>query len=810
MLITAAVENTLFHFDKPFSYSVPSQLENVVLPGVRVLVPFGRGDKNRVALVLSVENIHNEESAKLKHITKILDKRPIISAEMLELVSWIKERYFCTLFEAAKLMIPSGLGYRIKNSYILSDNVNAENFCGVQKQIVSLLYSAVKSVAFEFIEKQLGITENCPDFISLLENGTVLKINKATAKVQDAFAKMLRAVPDFDEKLTTKQAEAYKALCEVGTVSEKEFSYFTGVSSAVIKKLCEKGAAEAFECEVYRKPEILDIKEHKDDFVLSEEQQSVFENLKKDFDTKKTSCALLHGVTGSGKTSVFMKLMQHAHNCDRGIIVMVPEISLTAQTIRQFAAVFGDTVAVFHSKLSLGERLDEWKRVKRGDAKIVVGTRSAVFAPVNNLGLIVIDEEQEHTYKSESSPRYDAREVAMKRCAENSALCLMSSATPSVEAYHAAKSGKFPLYKLEKRFGQAELPDVSLIDLNNEHMQGADMLISPTLRTCLKENYDAGKQSIILLNRRGYHTFIGCKDCGEVASCPHCSISLTFHEANGRLMCHYCGYSTKFNDLCTSCGSSYIQFKGAGTQRAVQELAEFMPQAKTLRIDTDSTSGKYSLEKMLSAFGKGDYDIMIGTQMVAKGLDFENVTLVGVISADLMLFSDDFRSNERTFDLLTQVVGRAGRRTAKGEALIQTYYPENEFLSLAAMQNYEGFFETEIAFRKAMMYPPFVDICVVGFVSTSEKKVCFSANGFMHELRATAKEEYKELPMRVLQPAPAAVAKISGKYRYKIIIKCRNNAKFRQMISSLLNKFALDKRNQGVSVYAAVNPYNIL
>lgn len=808
MLIKTAVENTLYHFDKPFSYSVPIQFEEVVKAGMRVLVPFGRGDTNRVALVLSVENESDE--SKLKPIIKILDKKPVLNEEMLSLAYWIKERYFCTLFESAKLMIPSGLGYKIKNSYILSDNVDVTDFYGIQRQVVDLLYSTVKSVPFEFIEKNLGITEMAPEFTSLLENGVVLKINKASAKVQDAFAKMLRAVPDFEEKLTKKQQEAYRALCEVGTVSEKEFSYFTGVSNAVIKKLCEKGAVEAFECEVYRKPEVLAVEESENKLVLSEEQQVVFEGIKQDFDDKKTSCVLLHGVTGSGKTSVFMKLMQYVYSRDKGIIVMVPEISLTAQTIRQFAAVFGDTVAVFHSKLSLGERLDEWKRVKRGDAKIVVGTRSAVFAPVNNLGLIVIDEEQEHTYKSESSPRYDAREIAMKRCAENSALCLMSSATPSVEAYHAAISNKFPLYKLEKRFGQAELPDVSLIDLNHEQLQGADMLISPTLRTCLKENYDNGKQSIILLNRRGYHTFVGCKECGEVASCPHCSISLTFHEANGRLMCHYCGYSAKFNDLCQSCGSSYIQFKGAGTQRAVQELAEFIPEAKTLRIDTDSTSGKYSLEKMLKAFGKGDYDIMIGTQMVAKGLDFENVTLVGVISADLMLFSDDFRSNERTFDLLTQVVGRAGRRAVKGEALIQTYYPENEFLSLAAMQDYEGFFESEIAFRKAMMYPPFVDICVIGFVSTSEKNVRFSSNCFMHDLRAIAKEEYQDLPMRVLQPAPAAVAKISGKFRYKIIIKCRNTVKFREMVSSLLKSFSMDKKNQGVSIYAAVNPYNIL
>ncbi|WP_099204330.1 replication restart helicase PriA [Scatolibacter rhodanostii] len=812
MWVETAVENTLYHFDKPFTYSVPHELEAEIKLGVRVLVPFGRGNIGRVGLVLSVsENAEEKPNAAMKSILQLLDKVPVLDAEMIQLVFWLRERYFCTLFEAAKLMIPAGFGYRLKNSYILKDGFeNLENYSGIQKQVLSLLYETVKSVPFDVVAKTLGITESCPEFVDLLQKGIILRVNKASTKIKDAFSKMVRAVPDFSGKLSPRQAELYQTLLEVGTVSEKEICYFTGASMAVLKALAEKGAAERFGYEVYRRPEMGECEQINSDICLSPEQQQAYDGLKSEFDKEKSACALLYGVTGSGKTSVFMKLMQHVYAMGRGIIVMVPEISLTTQTIRQFSALFGEAVAVFHSKLSLGERLDEWKRVKRGEAKIVVGTRSAVFAPIQNLGLIVMDEEQEHTYKSESAPRYDAREVAIKRCAENKGLCLFSSATPSIESYYATQTGRFSLYKLTSRFGEAEMPEVALIDLNKEEMATAGTLISPTLSACLQENFDKHKQSIILLNRRGYHTFIACKECGEVASCPHCSISLTYHAANGRLMCHYCGYSVKFKDICPSCGSEYVQFRGSGTQKAEEELAKCLPDAKILRIDTDSTAGKYSLENKLDEFRKGDYDVMVGTQMVAKGLDFENVTLVGVLSADLMLFSDDFRSNEQTFDLLTQVVGRAGRRSSKGEALIQTYYPENEYLALAAQQDYEGFYEAEIAFRKALLYPPFVDICVTGFTGINEKRVRQAAQRFLQTLSELAKEQYPSLPLRVLQPAPAAVAKVSEKYRYKILIKCKNTVKFREMMTNLLKNFALDKKNTGVTVYAATNPYHVL
>lgn len=454
--------------------------------------------------------------------------------------------------------------------------------------------------------------------------------------------------------------------------------------------------------------------------------------------------------------------------------------------------------------------MDEWKRVRRGEASIVVGTRSAVFAPVQRLGLIVIDEEQEHTYKSESSPRYDAREVARYRCWKEGAFCLLSSATPSVETCRLAKEGKYGFHRLEARYGSAQMPRVDLVDMNFDGLPGNGHAVGETLASALTENYWQGKQSIVLLNRRGYHTFATCTSCHEPVKCPNCSISLTYHSVNHRLMCHYCGYSVPFSTQCPSCGSDSVSFRGLGTQRAEEQLQELLPEARILRVDTDSMAARFSLEKKLDQFARGEYDVMVGTQMVAKGLDFENVTLVGVLSADQSLYSDDFRSNERTFDLLTQVVGRAGRGKYPGTAIIQTYAPENPVLHFAAQQDYFGFYEQEIAYRQALLYPPFVDLLVVGFVGAQEQLTRAAAFAFLQLLEEIASGEYPELPLRVLRPSPAAVARIGGKYRYKIIIKCRNTPKLRQMASRLLTTFAGLREYQQVTAYADANPIRIL
>ncbi len=806
-----AVENAVYHFDKPFTYLIPKSLEAAVKPGMRVTVPFGAGNKPRIAVVFSADAAAVEGA---KEIAEILDKEPVLSESMLRLAKWMKNRYYCTLYDAAKTMIPAGLNFKFKNSYILNDefkDFDKEAYGDTSWGIINLLRKAGKSIAFEKLSKELGITDDNPDFQKLLLEKIVLKVNIAAQKIGDAHARMVRPISDFTEPLTPRQQSVYNVLMDAGAVSEKELRYFTGASAQLIKKLTEKGAAEVFEYEIYRRPKsFLDVSPNEEEIVLSEQQEKVYAELENEYLKATFSTSLLYGVTGSGKTSVYMKLIQRVYNDGKTIIIMVPEISLTSQTINLFSERFGDNIAVFHSGLSLGERADEWKRVKRGDARIVIGTRSAVFAPVQNLGLIVMDEEQEHSYKSESSPRYDAREVARWRCANENAMCLLSSATPSVESFYMSQSGRYSFHELPERFGEAEIPDVELVDMGVADTIGSDSSISVPLYEAIRDNIEKKHQSIILLNRRGYHHFATCKSCREVMMCPNCSISLTYHSANNRLMCHYCGASIKLPVKCPKCGGADVAFRGPGTQRVEEELQMIFPEARILRVDTDSMSGKFSFEKKLEEFSKGEYDIMVGTQMVAKGLDFENVTLVGVISADNILFSDDFRGNERTFDLLTQVVGRAGRGRHEGTAMIQTYVPENPYLSLAAQQDYFGFYEREIQYRKALLYPPFSDILVIGFVGEKEADVRNAANFFVTTLMETAENEHPNMPLRILSASPAAIARVSNKFRYKTIIKCRSTEEFRKMISDLLISFGKNKTHSNVTAYADTNPYTIL
>ena len=619
---------------------------------------------------------------------------------------------------------------------------------------------------------------------------------------------MVCAVPDFSGKLTPKQQSAFDTLCAIGTVTVRELSYYTGVSVGIIRTLADKGAAEIFEVERFRRPkqEMADIKLPQ---TLSAEQMNVANDILRECDAAEPMVGLLYGVTGSGKTAVFLHVIRHVLTVGKGVIVTVPEISLTPQTLAVFTAAFGDTVAVFHSGLSVGERMDEWKRVRTGRAKIVVGTRSAVFAPVQNLGLIVMDEEQESTYKSESTPRYHARDIAKFRVNYNRAYCLLCSATPSVESYYMAQSGKYRYHALHHRYGDAVVPTVQLVDMNNEDLYRGKPMISMALARAVSENIRAGRQSILLLNRRGYHTYAVCKDCKTVAACPNCSISMTYHAANNRLMCHYCGHSEPAYVRCKACGGE-LTFSGGGTQKAEDQLREAFPEARILRVDTDTTANKYALEKKLNAFANGEYDIMIGTQMVAKGLDFENVTLVGVLSADQSLYSDDYRSNERTFDLLTQVVGRAGRGRYRGMALIQTHVPENPYLHLAAAQDYESFFETEIRFRRAMLYPPFADLLQIGFVGEKEDTVRAAAEHFSALLAETFRRDYPNLPLRLLRASAASVSRMGGKYRYKIIMKYKNSKAFRDAIAMLLSAFSSDKRFFSVTAYADPNPDAIL
>ncbi len=810
-----AVEGTAFHFDKLYDYTVPDRLGEVPC-GSRVLVPFGGGNRRRQGIVMSYEPAGEVE--KLKPICAVLDRHPLLSGELLELVTWLKERTFCTYFDGVRAMLPTGLYMRIRPRYKAVTELPAETLSVLTEQ-ERLAYEIVFAHPDGIEQEKLISTLELPDTSDLPEKlvkkGFLQRDDDAYRNVGDAVMRMVR--PTFSpEKMgeivtdcTDKQKKVLELLREVGCGSVKEICYFTSVTQAVVQALVKKGLVEFYEAEVLRSP-------HKQPLStpaicsveLNEEQQAAFDGLYARYRSGKPAGALLYGVTGSGKTQVYMNLIDKVIEDGRGVLVLVPEISLTPQMMNLFLNRYGSRVAVLHSGLAIGERMDEWKRIKRGDARIVVGTRSAIFAPVDNIGLIILDEEQEHTYKSESSPRYHARDVARFRCAKHNALMLLSSATPSVESYHAALSGRYSLHTLKKRFGEADLPTVTLADRRLETTDtGA---IGDVLRQQMQDCLDVGKQVILLLNRRGYHTHVTCRSCGHVFTCPSCSISMTYHRANGQMMCHYCGHMQAPPMHCSECGSEKIQFAGLGTQRVEEELADIFPNTPILRMDTDTTMSRFAYEEKFAAFGRGEYSIMIGTQMVAKGLDFPHVGLVGVLSADQSLYTDDFRAFETTFSLLTQVIGRAGRRQGGGRAVIQTYTPDNYVIELASGQDYEGFYGIEVAARRAMKYPPYTDLLMFGFVGVREQDVKSAAHEFLRELRTALMGRYKQLPAIVLDPTPAAVARTAGKYRYKLLVKTVNNTVCRQMVAELLCHVGRQSPYKTVSVFADINPAGML
>ncbi|MEE0913921.1 MAG: primosomal protein N' [Ruminococcus sp.] len=804
LVARVAVENTVFSFDKAFDYAIPTSLSTACKAGVRVLVPFGRGNRKRQGIVMEMLT---SETDNLKSIISVLDDEPVMSEEMLKTAEFMKEHYFCTLYDAVKTMLPAGINYRLTTVYgakELSDDVHIED--AEKQRIYDYLFSRRKAVKSETILENFGL-ENIKLLDEMVSEGFLYKSDEAFRRISDAVMKMAAVNPTVDLsaiKLTPKQKSIVELLEMTGGTSVKEICYFTGVTSSVIDTLHKKGVIYFYDEEVFR-IENRSIDRTLSEIVLSEEQQKACDSLYAEYLDTKPHTSLLYGVTGSGKTSVFIKLIERVIDDDRGIIVMVPEISLTPQFVAQFSQRFGDRIAVFHSALSLGERLDEYKRVKKGLAKIVIGTRSAVFAPFDNLGLIIMDEEQEYSYKSESSPRYHAREIAKFRCAQNNALLILSSATPSVETYYYAKNGRYSLNTLTARYGSATLPNVVTADMNIEVQNGNTTGFSDVLLENLAYNLEHKKQSILLLNRRGHNTFVTCRTCGDPVTCPNCSISLTYHSANNRLMCHYCGYSVPYTDECPTCHSKSLRFGGTGTQKAESDIAELFPEARILRMDADATSSKSSYEKMISAFARGDYDILVGTQMVAKGLNFPNVTLVGVLNTDQMLYADDYRSYERSFSLLTQVVGRSGRGESKGMAVIQSYTPDNLIISMAAKQDYDMFYNTEINVRKAMLYPPFADICLVGFVGENQAVTLRGANEFLKSFISLAQKEYPKLPLRILGPSPALVVKVSNKFRYKLIIKCKNNREFRKLLATLLAEFGNNKEFSSVTAYADMN-----
>ena len=798
-----AVDGAAFHFDKLYSYLVPASL-GTLCRGCRVLVPFGGGNRKRTGVVVSIGE--GPAPQKCKPITAVLDATPLLSEEMMDLALWLKQRTFCTVFDAVKAMLPSGLNMQVKWRYHAVEEAELGDITTEERRAWQLVRSIPDGIEHDKLLTQMGYAKDSDLVDRLVKRGVLKRDESAFRRAGDATMRMVRltdASGEMPRGLTDKQRTVLETVAQIGQVSVKEVCYFCSVTPAVVSALSKKGLVEVFDAEVLRAPCDYPDVPTPPPITLNAEQQTALEGLREQALSHQAGAALLYGVTGSGKTQVYMRLIDDVLQDGRQVLVMVPEISLTPQTVQLFVGRYGKRVAVLHSGLSVGERMDEWKRIKRGEAAIVVGTRSAVFAPLSNLGLVIMDEEQEHTYKSESTPRYHARDVARYRCAKAGALLLLTSATPSVESFDAARQGRYRLYTLKSRFGEGALPQVDIVDMRE---QEADGIISEPLRQAMQDCIDAGQQVILLLNRRGFNTHVSCRSCGHVITCPSCSISMTYHRANGQLVCHYCGHMQPRAAVCPECGSDKVRYAGLGTQRVEEELEQLFPGVPILRMDTDTTMSRFAHETKFKQFERGDFPIMIGTQMVAKGLDFPHVGLVGVLSADQSLYGDDFRCFETTFSLLTQVIGRAGRRDVTGRAIIQTHTPENYVIHLAADQDYEGFFETEIAARKAMKYPPYADLCMFGFVGTDEGLVKRAAHAFVQQLHQTATAAYTDVPIIALDPSPAVVAKVSGKFRYKLLIKTVNNARFRAMTADLLTAFAHDRTFSAVTVFADVNP----
>lgn len=818
-VITAsvAVENTAYSFDKLFDYLIPESLADKVRAGCRVLVGFGRGSRKRQGFVFSVSEDFCDDGIKLKPVLEVLDEEPVLTEEMLELASFVADRTFCTLFDAARSFLPSGIYLKVTQMYSLKDSyADYDDLSAEEIQVVEYLRKKDKFVNSEKIYKELGLLPDSALLEKMSKKDILLKNVDTLRRVNDATVKIVSLSQEFagsendSFKPTAKQKLVIDLLRDIGSASSKEVSYYTGVAQGVIENLHKKGILDYDDMPVYRTPSAMrETPRKKEEIVLSDMQQKAYERLCTLRDGEEASAALLYGVTGSGKTKVYMKLIDDVAATDKGVIVLVPEISLTPQLLNMFYSRYGEKVAVIHSGLSQGERLDEWKRIAKGEATIAVGTRSASFAPVKNLSLIIIDEEQEGSYKSEMTPRYHARDIARFRCAYNKALLVLASATPSVESYAYAKSGRYELVELTERYSKSGLPKVVTVDVADKNNMNGLLTISTPLADEIRYNLENGQQTILLINRRGFNTFVACTKCKSVACCPNCSISLTYHSANDRLMCHYCGYSEPIRTVCNECGEDTMRFSGFGTQKVEQELEILFPDARVLRMDADTTSAKNSHEKSFRLFSEGEYDIMVGTQMVAKGLDFPNVTLVGVISVDQQLYNDDYKSSERTFDLLTQVVGRSGRGEKSGRAVIQTLAPENTVIELAAEQDYKEFYDIEIAIRKAMVYPPFCDLCVVGFSSLSELKSKSAAEYFFRIFKEKLSSDYKDEKVIVLGPVPPKLAKINNSFRERLIMKCRNTAKFRKLVAECIKEFSTNKYYDKVTVFADINPESL-
>ena len=811
-MVKVAVSAAPYSIDKPYSYLVPDALAAAAVPGVRVMVPFGRGNKESEGLILA--RVQEPKLPGSKAIRQILDPEPVLDKAGIDLALWMRGRYFCTVFEAVKTILPAGLWYGLREIWSLAMEPETARSAAVgipgAWQVLDLLEKQGGKADIRVLRDVLGDGAEKP--LKAMKKAEILTCETdAKRKIADKSHRMVElavntedayALTEPKRRSAPARYEVVNFLATAGRTPAAEVSYYTGASARTLKTMEKAGLIAFSEEEELRVPSLDDV-EPGPEIVLNEEQQRAFEEILGRVQAAKPSVTLLHGVTGSGKTQVYLRLVQETLALGKTAMVLVPEIVLTPQMMRKFSSYFGSRVAMLHSSLKMTERYDQWKRIRRGEVDVVLGTRSALFAPLKNLGLIIMDEEQEGSYQSENVPRYDAREVAKYLCVREKAALVFGSATPTVETAWAAEQGSYQKALLRRRYNENALPEVLIADLRQEILNGNPGLISTPLRQELEKNLAAGEQSILFLNRRGSSRMLLCGECGYVPQCPRCSTAMTYHSANGRLTCHYCGHSEPAADTCPECGG-WMKHVGAGTQKVEEELRELFPEAGILRMDADTTAGGH--EEILQTFERERVPILLGTQMVAKGLDFENVTLVGVLSADISLYVDNYRAAERTFSLLTQVVGRAGRGGKTGRAVIQTYTPGNDVIRCAARQDYDAFYESEIRMRRLRRYPPFADLFTVTVSGTEEGRVLRAAVSVRETLRQLCRRpELAAGEPEVLGPAPAPVVKVNNRFRYRCTLVGKNDKATREMLAWLQKDFAKDSANRGMNLFVDHN-----
>lgn len=811
-ICAVAVDAATFSIDKLYSYLLPSHLADSAAIGCRVLVPFGRGNKRVEGVILTFRE--QADTAHLKAIDAVLDGTPVLNAEQIRLAVWMRDHLYCTFYECIRTILPVGLWFKRCDTYTLQadetqlDELRQEGFGALLA-----VFAEHKSRTLTEIQQILGGKTPVGQLDTLCRRGVLTYDSKITQRTQDKTERMYRLAVDAQQaqsRVSRARGSAVRhdvisCLQDGQSMAKQELQYMTGASDGILRTLVKNGVLECFSEERFRTPEYGDLSPQPPR-TLSEQQQRVYEGLRQMLAAQQAAAALLYGVTGSGKTQIYLHLIADVLAAGQSAIVLVPEIGLTPQFIRVFAACFGDNVTVLHSALSAGERYDSWKKIRDGKAHVVIGTRSAVFAPVQNLGLLILDEEQDAAYQSDQAPRYHAREIAKFRVRHSRALLLLGSATPSVESYYNAQQGKYALFTLPERFGSGGLPQVMVADMRGLSRKGLTGSIGPVLQQELTRNLQNGEQSILFLNRRGNSRVIGCSMCGWTPECPSCSTTMTYHSVNHRVMCHYCGASAKLQEFCPVCGSIHLFQENPGTQRVEEELHQLLPAARVLRMDADTTAARNAHTKLLQTFGAGKADILLGTQMVTKGLDFERVTLVGVLDADQSLYAQDFRAKERTFSLITQVVGRAGRRNTQGRAVIQTFSPEHPVILTAARQDYTAFYEQELESRRAMQCPPICELLLLCASGEDEQAVLTALLRLKNRLLSLMQGQFADFQHPVLGPAPANIVRVAGRYRYHLTLRCPDNKRRRLLIAGVMREFAGDKRNKGVHLFANLNP----